>query len=206
MHATIHDLCETLETITPRGPWKAPLTSGQTQTALQFGIDAAAKAEGFAIDHAFRVPTEDRFKAFVTFSSAFERLAKYAWGRTIAAEPIDQQFVDMVANDKLLQTHYALDIVSSHPAISVMRYVPIIDFSGAPRRDGFEGMVPLRLTKLNKNVYRQVIAFPYVHAHPYNWQDRPNVDYFEAVVPWSPWLPIIGKLMTSFEVQMWRYH
>lgn len=204
MRALMKSNAPNLEDIKPEGPWKTPLTEQRIQSALAFGADCA-KVE-FGVDEAFRVPTPDVLQAIVVFSSAFERIAKYAWLQTTRNERIDEQTVRTIANDPLLASHYAIDIVSPHKVISVLRYVPIIDARGVSKRDGYEGMLPLYRTRLDKALYRQVIGFPYVHTFPYDSLNTERVDYFEVVVPWLSWFPMIGKIMTFFEVHSYLYH
>jgi hypothetical protein len=188
-----------LESIQPAGPWRTPLTESMTDTAMAFGIEAAD--QGRNIEEFFKIDADDDLGALVTFSSAFERIAQYALVQTKQSTHIDRAVVTEFANEPILATHYALDIVSPHKTISVMRFVAITNEFGVQKHDGYERMMTLHRAKLGKNVYRQVVAFPYDHPFPYNFSH--TADSFEALVP--HWIPFLGKHMSVFYVQPWRF-
>jgi hypothetical protein len=144
--------------------------------AIHFGATRAAQGE-FAIHDVFLVESNPKLKATISVSTVFERLAVYASQQTHRVEPIDPAFVDIVRNLPIFETHYALDIMSPHKLLRVVRFWPV-----GSRAE----MSIVDQEQLAKGSYRQIVAFPYRDVDYSTeessiWSPSDQRDQFEAL-------------------------
>ena len=139
-----------LKRLKPEGLWRSPLTDEQVELAIGFGTKIAAQNE-LAIHDVFLVEVNSELEAVISFSTAFERLAVYASQQASRSERVDPVFVEGVRSLPIFRTHYALDIISPHKTLNVVRFFP----------GKSEQMTLVERTQLDRRRYRQVVAFPY---------------------------------------------
>jgi hypothetical protein len=184
-----------LASIKPKGLWRTPLSTSQIEAAIGFGRSHGADGEA-AIQEAFVLPFNDTLKAMISISTAFERIAVYAAQQTARNETIDPAFIDTICQNPIFATHYALDFISPHKLLSIMRYIASVREDGNIQPTDYEKMTVVYRNPIDTKSYRQVVALPYPRF-------MDGVDFFEVVVPK---FLVFGTAMSRFSVNLGLYH
>lgn len=182
----------------PCGLWRGPLTDDQVSQAIAFGTESAAAGE-IAIQKEFLARFIPETQMMISVSTAFERIAVYVAQQVYRSEVIDQAVIESFRSNPIFETHYALDIVSPHKLLSVLRFYMVgYDDEGNPKPypGSYEKMKLISRSALGAGSYRQVVAFAY----------PPKLDDDECFEIAIQRFMFLSTAITRFEVRLAWYH
>jgi hypothetical protein len=121
-----------LTRLEPKGIWKAPLSEEQVAQAITFGLQSYPDEKSLERDP-YDSWVEDA-KIFITFGTAFGRIAAYAGAQKRKTEELDNDIIKTINNNPtFVAGYFTIRLLSTSRFTSVLRYTFDADSPGGCR-------------------------------------------------------------------------